>query len=151
MLACLPYTVQYMVNWYDLASHLCAQKLQVIANCYRVWKGLVLAAFFNLQSKLYYELMGNFMGKGDKESFALGLSVAGLPFHLVSTPVGSIGWNQGSFGYGLVPACQSVLVACRLCMMVTSTYFGCQVSNKFMSLPYDLLQQLPTKLSICLL
>ena len=107
--------------------------------CYRVWKGLVLAAFFNLQSKLYYELMGNFMGKGDKESFALGLSVAGLPFHLVSTPVGSIGWNQGSFGYGLVPARQSVLVACRLCMIVTSTYFGCQVSNEFTSLPYDLL------------
>ena len=84
------------------ASQLCAHWVTVI--CCRVWKGLVLAAFFNLQSKLYYELMGNFMGKGDKESFALGLSVAGLPYHLVSTPVGSIGWNQGSFGYGLVPA-----------------------------------------------
>lgn len=68
------------------------------AMCCRVWKGLVLAAFFNLQSKLYYELMGNFMGKGDKESFALGLSVAALPFELISTPVGSVGWNQGAFG-----------------------------------------------------
>lgn len=69
-----------------------------VSCCARVWKGIVLAAFFNLQSKLYYELMGNFMGKGDKESFALGLSVAGLPFHLVSTPVGSIGFNQAPFG-----------------------------------------------------
>ena len=64
----------------------------------RVWKGLVLAAFFNLQSRLYYELMGNFMGKGDKETFALGLSVAGLPLHIVHTPVGSVGFNQHPFG-----------------------------------------------------
>lgn len=57
-----------------------------------------MAAFFNLQSRLYYELMGNFMGKGDKESFALGLSVAGLPFHLITTPVGSVGFNKNPFG-----------------------------------------------------
>ncbi|KAL3132425.1 hypothetical protein ABBQ32_008983 [Trebouxia sp. C0010 RCD-2024] len=63
-----------------------------------VWKGLLVAAFFNLQSRLYYELMGNFMGKGDKESFALGLSVAGLPFHLITTPVGSVGFNKNPFG-----------------------------------------------------
>lgn len=74
----------------------CTHRFNVM--CCRLWKGLVLAAFFNLQSKLYYELMGNFMGKGDKESFALGLSVAGLPFELISTPVGSVGWNQGAFG-----------------------------------------------------
>ncbi len=65
----------------------------------RVWKGLVLAAFFNLQSRLYYELLGNFMGKGDKETFALGLSVAGLPYHVIATPVGSVGFNQYPFGY----------------------------------------------------
>lgn len=59
----------------------------------------MLAAFLNLQSRLYYELLGNFMGKGDKETFALGLSVAGLPFHVVSTPVGSVGVNQYPFGY----------------------------------------------------
>ena len=65
----------------------------------RVWKGLVLAAFFNLQSRLYYELLGNFMGKGDKETFALGLSVAALPYHVIATPVGSVGFNQYPFGY----------------------------------------------------
>ena len=67
----------------------------------RVWKGLVLAAFFNLQSRLYYELLGNFMGKGDKETFALGLSVAGLPYHVIATPVGSVGFNQYPFGYAV--------------------------------------------------
>ena len=67
----------------------------------RVWKGLVLAAYFNLQSRLYYELLGNFMGKGDKETFALGLSVAGLPYHVIATPVGSVGFNQYPFGYAV--------------------------------------------------
>ena len=66
--------------------------------CCRVWPGLVLAAFFNLQSRLYYELLGNFMGKGDKETFALGLAKAGLPYHIVDTPVGSVGFNQRPFG-----------------------------------------------------
>ena len=64
----------------------------------RVGPSLMLAAFLNLQSRLYYELLGNFMGKGDKETFALGLAVAGLPYHIVDTPVGSVGFNQQPFG-----------------------------------------------------
>ena len=57
----------------------------------RVWEGLLLAAFFNMQSNLYYELFSNFMGKGDKESFAHALRAARLHYHLLPTPVGSLG------------------------------------------------------------
>jgi hypothetical protein len=32
----------------------------------RLWRGLLLATFFNIQSGLFYELLSNFMGKGDK-------------------------------------------------------------------------------------
>ena len=84
LLACLPHQI------IQATKHLCLSP--------RVWKGLVLAAFFNLQSRLYYELLGNFMGKGDKETVALGLSVAGLPYHIIATPVGSVGFNQHAFG-----------------------------------------------------
>lgn len=57
----------------------------------RVWEGLLLAAFFNMQSNLYYELFSNYMGKGDKESFGHALRAARLHYHLVPTPVGSLG------------------------------------------------------------
>ena len=59
--------------------------------CCRVWKGLVLAAFFNMQSNLYDELLSNFMGNGGKESFAHALRAARLHYHLLDTPVGSVG------------------------------------------------------------
>ncbi|DBA65601.1 TPA: hypothetical protein ACH3X2_002666 [Trebouxia sp. C0005] len=85
---------------------------QMVLNKSRVWKGLVLAAFFNLQSRLYYELLGNFMGKGDKETFALGLSVAGLPYHVIATPVGSVGFNQYPFGPGCIKGQNSIQVGC---------------------------------------
>lgn len=57
----------------------------------RVWEALMLAAYFNLQSGFYYELFSNFMGKGDKESFAFAFAATHLPFHKVSHPVGSLG------------------------------------------------------------
>ncbi len=60
---------------------------------------LLIRSFACSLSRLYYELLGNFMGKGDKETFALGLSVAGLPYHVIATPVGSVGFNQYPFGY----------------------------------------------------
>jgi alpha 1,2-mannosyltransferase len=59
--------------------------------CCRTWNGLMLAAFFNIKAKLYQELMSNFMGKGDKETFAFGLLAQEIPFHLVRKSVGSIG------------------------------------------------------------
>ncbi|DBB17802.1 TPA: hypothetical protein ACH3X3_002830 [Trebouxia sp. C0006] len=64
---------------------------QMVFDKKRVWEGLLLAAFFNMQSNLYYELFSNFMGKGDKESFAHALRAARLHYHLLETPVGSLG------------------------------------------------------------
>ena len=51
----------------------------------------MLAAFFNMQSNLYDELLSNFMGNGGKESFAHALRAARLHYHLLDTPVGSVG------------------------------------------------------------
>lgn len=51
----------------------------------------MLTAFFNMKSDLYYELFSNYMGKGDKESFAHALQAVGVPFSLVGTPVGTVG------------------------------------------------------------
>jgi hypothetical protein len=51
----------------------------------------MLAAYFNLRSELYYELFSNYMGKGDKESFAHALQAMDIPFAVVKTPVGSVG------------------------------------------------------------
>ena len=48
----------------------------------RAWKGLLLAAFFNMQSDFYYELFSNFMGKGDKESFAHALRAAQTSYEI---------------------------------------------------------------------
>jgi len=57
----------------------------------RAWDGLLIAAYMNLEHALYYELLTGFMGKGDKESFAVGLAAAALPFAVAPTPVGSVG------------------------------------------------------------
>ena len=57
----------------------------------RTWQALMLASFFNLEGDLYYELFSGWMGKGDKESFAHALAATHTPYHLVSTPTGSIG------------------------------------------------------------
>ena len=51
----------------------------------------MLAAYFNLQSSFYYELFSNYMGKGDKESFAFAFAATSTPFHMVQHPVGSLG------------------------------------------------------------
>ena len=52
----------------------------------------------NMQSGLYYELLSNFMGKGDKESFAYALLAAGGSYHTIGTPVGSIGLDKCAEG-----------------------------------------------------
>lgn len=51
----------------------------------------MLAAFFNMQSGFYYELFSNFMGKGDKESFAFAFAATNTPYYKVPYPVGSVG------------------------------------------------------------
>lgn len=44
------------------------QRLQVAHEqlACRLWRGLLLATFLNIQSGLFYDLLSNFMGKGDK-------------------------------------------------------------------------------------
>ncbi len=55
------------------------------------WSALLLAVFFNMRASLYYELFSNFMGKGDKESFAHALAATHTPFSRVPHDVGSVG------------------------------------------------------------
>lgn len=57
----------------------------------RVWDALMLAAYFNMQSSFYYELFSNFMGKGDKESFAFAFAATKTPYYKIPHPVGSVG------------------------------------------------------------
>mmetsp|Transcript_14356 Transcript_14356/g.43356 ORF Transcript_14356/g.43356 Transcript_14356/m.43356 type:complete len:597 (+) Transcript_14356:257-2047(+) len=64
---------------------------QMLFHKRRQWNGLLLAAFMNVHAVLYYELLSNFMGKGDKESFAYALLAVGSSYTAVPTPVGSIG------------------------------------------------------------
>ena len=51
----------------------------------------MLAAFFNAQGSLWYELLGGWVGKGDKETFAYAFAATHTPFSVVETPVDSIG------------------------------------------------------------
>ncbi|KAK9810503.1 hypothetical protein WJX72_011854 [[Myrmecia] bisecta] len=76
---------------------------QMVFDKKRVWDGLLLAALFNMRHKLYFELLSNFMGKGDKESFAYGLHALRIPYHVVQHSVGSVGINNAlpnNFGPG---------------------------------------------------
>lgn len=57
----------------------------------RQWNGLLLAAFMNVHAALYYELLSNFMGKGDKETFAYAMLATGTQYTLSPKPVGSVG------------------------------------------------------------
>ncbi len=42
----------------------------------------MLALFMNLQNQLFYELLSNYMGKGDKETFAFAALAVNATFHL---------------------------------------------------------------------
>ena len=63
----------------------------------------MLAVFMNLHSQLYYELLSNFMGKGDKESFGYALLAVGQSYRLSGTPVGSVGLDKSVTLIGLAP------------------------------------------------
>lgn len=57
----------------------------------RTWDGLLLALFMNLKHHLYFDLLTDYLGWGDKESFPFGQIVTGKSYHLISTPVRSAG------------------------------------------------------------
>lgn len=67
---------------------------QMVLNKRMAWKGLLLAHYMNLEWELYYDLLSNYMGKGDKETFAAAFSAVKQPFHTVATAPGSIGINR---------------------------------------------------------
>ena len=52
---------------------------------------MLLTAFFNAQSGLWYELFSSWMGKGDKETFAYAFEATRTAYSVVATPVGSVG------------------------------------------------------------
>lgn len=64
---------------------------QMLFNKRRMWRAIQLAAFMNIHSALYYELLTNFMGKGDKETFAFAVMATNGSYALVPTPAGSAG------------------------------------------------------------
>lgn len=57
----------------------------------RTWDGLLLALFMNLKHHLYFDLLTDYLGWGDKESFAFGQIVTGKSYHRISAPVRSAG------------------------------------------------------------
>lgn len=50
---------------------------QLVAHKARAWRPLLLALFVNLQAPLYYRLLSNYMGTGDKESWRFAAGMAG--------------------------------------------------------------------------
>lgn len=46
-----------------------AESGQMVINKRTCWKALLLALFLNCQGSLYYNLLTNYMGVGDKETF----------------------------------------------------------------------------------
>lgn len=58
-----------------------------------VWRALQLALFLNCQGSLYYNLLTNYLGKGDKETFPFAMRMLRLPYASVGDahPVGSAG------------------------------------------------------------
>ena len=64
---------------------------QMLFDKRRAWPALALAAYFNHVPGFYYEILGCFMGKGDKETFAAALAATRSRFHKIETPVGSVG------------------------------------------------------------
>lgn len=67
---------------------------QMVLNKQQSWKSLLLALFFNLQGELYYPLMTDYMGLGDKETFPLAHLVLRQPYHFVDYAVGVVGIHK---------------------------------------------------------
>jgi hypothetical protein len=57
----------------------------------RLWRGLLLATFLNIQSGLFYDLLSNFMGKGDKVRRRLTACASPVQIQLMSQRAGFTG------------------------------------------------------------
>ena len=60
------------------------------------WRALLLALFMNCQGSLYYNLLTNYLGAGDKETFPMAMRMLRLPYHDVghAFPTGSVGFTR---------------------------------------------------------
>ena len=60
------------------------------------WRALLLALFMNCQGSLYYNLLTNYLGAGDKETFPMAMRMLRLPYHDVghAFPTGSVGMTR---------------------------------------------------------
>eukprot|EP00892_Ulva_mutabilis_P002135 jgi/Ulvmu1/11922/UM081_0082.1 len=68
---------------------------QMLFDKSRVWKALVLALHFNVHHWVYAPLFTNYMGMGDKETFAMALLALRLPYSLMRAD-GSLAYTPGS-------------------------------------------------------
>ena len=64
---------------------------QMVVDKRRCWAALQLALFLNLQGSLYYNLLTNYLGVGDKETFPAAMSMLRQPYAVVPYPTGSAG------------------------------------------------------------
>ena len=82
---------------------------QAVFHKRQTWRALLLTLFLNCQGVLYYNLMTNYLGMGDKESFPLAMRMLKQPYHSVGEayPVGSVGLEGAPRVLGGPPALQS--------------------------------------------
>ncbi|KAK3249265.1 hypothetical protein CYMTET_41296 [Cymbomonas tetramitiformis] len=75
---------------------------QLLIRKQQCWRPLLLAAFFNLHSQLYYPLQVKKHGMGDKETFALAWLALGYPYHRVQWPVEIVTSGEPNGGIGML-------------------------------------------------
>ena len=83
---------------------------QMVFDKQRVWRPLMVAAYFNMLGPgLYYKLLTDYVGEGDKETFPHAFLVEGQPEYTVPHDVTSAGakWEKGGggeerYGYTMV-------------------------------------------------
>lgn len=63
-----------------------------------VWEPLVSALFFNIHGYLFYPLFTNYMGLGDKETFAFAMIAHGTPYSVIPYRSSSLGILQPDCG-----------------------------------------------------
>ena len=92
---CKTTLVVFVMKVSDLQGVLTSISANSYSLLFRVWPALMTALHFNLNNHLYYPLLINFMGYGDKETFAFALIAHSIPFHVVQHRVRGLGVIRG--------------------------------------------------------
>jgi len=78
---------------------------QMLVDKARGWRSLLLAGYLNLLGpEVYYKLLNDAVGEGDKESFAFSYLMEGIPYYTVPhppTPVGAVDPEGNFVGYAI--------------------------------------------------